>query len=48
MYRTALAVSHTLDIDQLLTRIMQLIFEWVEADRGCMMLFDPETKELTP
>jgi ferritin-like metal-binding protein YciE len=32
MYRTALAVSHTLDIDQLLSRIMQLIFEWVEAD----------------
>ena len=48
MYRTALAVSHTLDIDQLLNRIMQLIFEWVEADRGCIMLFDPETKALTP
>jgi signal transduction histidine kinase len=48
MYRTALAVSHTLDIDQLLNRIMQLIFEWVEADRGCIMLFDPETKALSP
>jgi signal transduction histidine kinase len=48
MYRTALAVSHTLDIDQLLGRIMQLIFEWVEADRGCIMLVDPETKELQP
>ena len=41
MYRTALAVSHTLDIDQLLHRIMELIFEWVEADRGCIMLMDP-------
>jgi two-component system NtrC family sensor kinase len=48
MYRTALAVSHTLDIDQLLSRIMQLIFEWVEADRGCIMLVDPETKKLMP
>jgi two-component system, NtrC family, sensor kinase len=48
MYRTALAVSHTLDIDQLLNRIMQLIFEWVEADRGCIMLVDPETGELEP
>ena len=48
MYRTALAVSHTLDIDQLLSRIMQLIFEWVEADRGCIMLVDPETKQLVP
>ncbi|HZZ72058.1 MAG TPA: ATP-binding protein [Pirellulales bacterium] len=48
MYRTALAVSHTLDIDQLLDRIMQLIFEWVEADRGCVMLVDQESKALLP
>jgi len=41
MYRTALAVSHTLDIDELLDRILQLVFEWVEADRGCVMLLDP-------
>src|SRR5262249_2285346 len=48
MYRTALAVSHTLDIDQLPARIMALIFEWVEADRGCVMLVDHETGELAP
>ncbi|MCA9120964.1 MAG: FHA domain-containing protein [Planctomycetaceae bacterium] len=48
MYRTALAVSHTLDIDQLLHRIMELIFEWVEADRGCIMLQDQQTNELVP
>jgi signal transduction histidine kinase/pSer/pThr/pTyr-binding forkhead associated (FHA) protein len=48
MYRTALAVSHTMDIDQLLQRIMELIFEWVEADRGCVMLVDRETDELVP
>jgi len=48
MYRTALAVSHTLDIDQLLSRIMQLIFEWVEADRGCVMLVEAESKRLVP
>jgi signal transduction histidine kinase len=48
MYRTALAVSHTLDIDQLLNRIMDLIFEWVEADRGCLMLVDPASKKLEP
>ena len=44
MYRTALAVSHTLDIDQLLARILDLIFEWVEADRGCIMLLDRRTR----
>ncbi len=48
MYRTALAVSHTLDIDQLLNRILELIFEWVEADRGCIMLLDRESGELLP
>ena len=47
MYRTALAVSHTLDIDELLGRILHLVFEWVEADRGCIMLLDPESKQLT-
>jgi signal transduction histidine kinase len=46
MYRTSLAVSHTLDIDELLGRVLQLVFEWVEADRGCIMLLDPDTKEL--
>ncbi len=46
MYRTALAVSHTLDIDQLLARIMELIFEWVEADRGCIMLMDERRAQL--
>ena len=48
MYRTALAISHTVDIDQLLNRIMDLIFEWVEADRGCILLVDPDTNQLAP
>ncbi len=48
MYRTALAVSHTLDIDQLLNRILELIFQWVDADRGCIMLVDPDTRRLEP
>ena len=48
MYRTALAVSHTLDIDQLLNRIMELIFEWVEADRGCILLVEPPEGKLLP
>ena len=48
IYRTALAVSHTLDIDQLLHRIMDLIFESLEADRGCIVLVDPDTKKLLP
>jgi len=48
MYRAALAVSQTLDIDKLLHRIMELIFESVEADRGCVMLTDADTGRLQP
>ena len=48
MYRTALAISHTMDIDQLLARIMDMIFEWVDADRGCIMLKDIEKNKLVP
>lgn len=48
IYRTARAVSHTLDINELLQRILQLIFEWVEADRGCIVLYDHETGQFTP
>jgi transcriptional regulator with GAF, ATPase, and Fis domain len=48
MYRTSLAVSRTLDIDQLLHQILELIFQWVQCDRGCIMLNDPETGDLTP
>ena len=28
--------------------IMELIFEWVEADRGCVMLLDRESSEVIP
>jgi signal transduction histidine kinase len=48
MYHTALAASHTMDIEQLLARIMDLIFEWVEADRGCVMLVEGESNQLQP
>ena len=48
MYRAALAVSQTLDIDKLLHRIMELIFESVDADRGCVMLTDADTGRLQP
>lgn len=48
MYHTTLVVSQTLDIDRLLSRILELIFEWVQVDRGCILLFDPEGERLLP
>ncbi len=48
MYLTALAVGRTDDLNEVLDRVLKLIFDWVEADRGCVMLRDPETKRMTP
>ena len=38
MYETTQAISHILDPNQLLERIMELIFKSLDADRGCIML----------
>lgn len=48
MYETIQAVSHILDLDQLIDRIMELIFRSIEADRGCIMLRDPDSGHLEP
>jgi signal transduction histidine kinase len=48
MYEAIQAVSHILDLDQLLDRIMELIFRSIEADRGCIMLRDPEGDNFQP
>jgi signal transduction histidine kinase/pSer/pThr/pTyr-binding forkhead associated (FHA) protein len=48
MYETIQAVSHILDLDQLLQRIMELIFRSIEADRGCIMLRNPTSNQLEP
>ena len=44
IYDTALAVSRTLDISQLLDYLLGLIFDWVDADRACIVLIDQHTK----
>ena len=48
MYRTVLAVSRTLDLDQLLDQILDLIFQWVQCDRGCIMLIHEPTGKPRP
>ena len=48
MYQTTLAVSQTLNIDELLERVLTLVFEWVDADRACVLLLDQQTGELSP
>jgi signal transduction histidine kinase/pSer/pThr/pTyr-binding forkhead associated (FHA) protein len=48
MYEASKAVSHILDLNDLLQRILELMFQSIEADRGCVMLRNPESGELEP
>jgi signal transduction histidine kinase/pSer/pThr/pTyr-binding forkhead associated (FHA) protein len=48
MYEASQAVSHILDLNQLLDRIMELIFRSIEADRGCIMVRNSETALFEP
>jgi signal transduction histidine kinase len=48
MYEASQAISHILDPDQLLDRIMDLIFQSIEADRGCIMLRNNDTGQFEP
>lgn len=47
LYETAEAVSHILDTDQLLAKVMELVLKSVEADHGCFMIRD-EAGHLVP
>ncbi len=48
MYEASQAVSHILDLNELLNRILELIFRSIEADRGCVMLRNQDSGELAP
>jgi signal transduction histidine kinase len=42
------AVSPSISLDQLLKRILDLTIEVVGADRGCILLDDPQTQQTVP
>jgi signal transduction histidine kinase len=48
MYEASQAVSHILDLNQLLERILELVTRSIEADRGCVMLRHPDTGQFEP
>jgi signal transduction histidine kinase len=48
MYEASQATSHILDIDQLLERILELIFRSIGADRGCVLLRHGDSGALEP
>jgi signal transduction histidine kinase/pSer/pThr/pTyr-binding forkhead associated (FHA) protein len=48
LYELGQAVSHILDVGELLDRVMELTFKALEADRGCIMLKDAESGQFRP
>jgi nitrogen-specific signal transduction histidine kinase len=48
MYQATHAVSHILDLNQLLERILEMIFGYLDADRGCIMLREAPLRETGP
>ena len=47
MYEASQAISHILDLNELLDRILELVFRSAPADRGCVVL-TTETGDLAP
>jgi signal transduction histidine kinase len=48
LYEASQAISHILDIGELLDRILELVFRTIQADRGCFMLTVPDSTDLEP
>ena len=48
MLATATAVGRTENVDEVLDRVLQIVFDWVVADRGCIVLRDDATGRLQP
>lgn len=48
VYQVSQAISRTVDIDELLGEVLDLIFQWIACHRGCIMLVDEVTGELHP
>ncbi|MCC7334474.1 MAG: FHA domain-containing protein [Pirellulaceae bacterium] len=48
IYQVSQAISRTVDLDDLLNQVLDLIFQWIECDRGCFLMLDDVTGQLTP
>nr|MCR5164728.1 FHA domain-containing protein [Thermoguttaceae bacterium] len=48
LYEMTLSISRCTDIDRLTAELLDMIFQWVDADRGCILLFDSSSNRLIP
>ncbi len=47
IYHAVVATSRIIDINELHQKVLELVFEWTKADRGCVILLD-ENKNAQP
>ena len=40
VYLVGQAISRTVDLDDLLRQVLDLIFQWIACDRGCILMID--------
>ncbi len=48
VYLVGQAISRTIDLEDLLRQVLDLIFQWIACDRGCILMIDDVTGHLTP
>lgn len=48
LYELTQAISHIQDLDQLLDRVLELIFRSIEADRGCILIRASDSNRFEP
>lgn len=48
VYQVSQTIARTMDTQQLLRSVLELIFQWIACDRGCILLLDDQTSELVP
>lgn len=48
VYLVGQAISRTVDLDDLLRQVLDLIFQWIACDRGCILMNDDVSGHLTP
>lgn len=48
VYLVGQAISRTVDLDDLMRQVLDLIFQWIVCDRGCILMIDDVSGHLTP
>lgn len=48
VYQVSQAINRTVDLNELLGQVLELIFQHIECDRGCILVMDDVTSRLTP